>query len=528
MKKTLILSATFALFVLSACSPDVDTLATTEYVNAAQNAKKAAQLFESADFEQSLKQFKQVRMQVEGIPAKYPSSTIALKLVSEDNVKLGNFKSEEIADIIEKLENVVLDVNKKISRTIAISEISAEYVYLYNCVKNCKNLGEEEKRAIIYANKELSALAKAEARKEQARNEKMSDIKDSQQKLPSEKKLSSEEIQKLLTEAEKNASHCAFEISASQALLEKATFVDEKHLDEFSKILRKGFAKAKIITIAKLREKAFANLATAAASSGDENLALEIISQIKNPESFEFTFSELATTLGKTKNYPAALSIASNVKNPQIKNSFLAELALNVATQNKFSTSIEIAKQISDVALKNSTLSQIAIYAYDTNNAKDFISAVANLDISDLSFCEKFAKYADGDCKYTTSGLLATLAKMTIPINAKIAKILTDISKKNYPNEPSKLEIIEQQIVENLTALNYIDEAIEFANTSSFPMLRVKLGLSIISKNKQLALKLLNDTSNEVNNRTTFAFLVETSSLSDEEKTALLKRFLKL
>ncbi len=526
MKKTFTSLLLASIALLSACAPNVDKQASTEYVDAANNVISAKKLFENADFAQALSKFEQARAQVNNIPTKYPSSAIALKLVSESDVMLAMFELEEIDSIIEKLKTITSASNQKIARTVAIAELADSHAKLYNCVINSEDLSDKEKSDIISANKKLTVLAR-NAKTKNAKN----DVTSEKTVSPTQKKkLSEQEVKTLLDDAQKNATRCAFEISASEELLKKSELVDETFRAEFSKILRKGHSRAKIITIAKLREIACANLAAAAAKSGDDELALEIISQIKNPEAFEDVFSKLASSLGKTKNYPAALAIASNVKNQKIKDAFLMELSQNVAEQNRILAAIEIAKQISSVKERNIALAKIAVFTYDKSDYKNFVTAMSNFDISDLSFSSEFSKYAKKECKTYIAGTLATLAKITIPINKKIAKILTDIAKKEYTQNSNFNSEIELLIAENLLALDALNEVLDFANRSKSPMSRAKIAMKIVAKDKPMALKILADTQEEISpeGAVEFSFLVETSTLSDEEKTKSLEKFLKL
>ncbi len=534
MKKKFILLSISLAGVLSACVPEnTDKQASAEYVGAAQNAMKAKALFENADFEKSRATFNQARAQVSRVIEKYPSSPIALRLVSESDVRLASFELDEVDEIIEKLEIITNPSLKKIARTIAIAESFESdsedsfnaYKTLLDLVDTSDAFSDTEKLAIITNNPKLAVMNKRFTQKV-----KQSTTAKKTQKLQAKKNLSDAEIKKLLAEAQKNASYCAFELSASEALLKKAKLVEKSFSTEFSKILRQGYAKAKIITIEKLRAKACANLAAAAAKSGNDELALEIISQIKNPEAFENVFSELASSLGKTKNYPAALAIAANVKNKKTKNAFLAELAQNIALQNKIATAIEIAKQISTIKEKNSAIAKLAVFAYDKQDTKNFILALSNLDISDLEFSAEFSKYAKKDYKTSSCENLAILAKITIPLNQKIAKILTNLAIKEYSQKSDAQNLeIEKLIAENLFNLYAEQDALEFISKSKSPINRAKVILKML-KDKTLALKMLKEIKLEFSgwNRIYFAFLVETSSLSGQEKNDLLKSFLKL
>ena len=539
--KTILFTLATSTICLVACTAkeniDADKEASKEFVQAALQLNEAKKDIENFNFAQAYKDVVDALNKVDKVVSTYPSSSIALKLVSEENVKIGAFKydtlKENVEPILRQINNPHL---QPISRSWVLASFSPSpndaFTALAENIENSQTLTIEQKKTIT---EKIPYLIE--------KKQKKSEIKSAPQLVKTSNKpkkiLSEIEIQLLLKEAEKNAKYCAYELSASEELLKKAENIDAKKYPVFSKILRSALERAKQISVLNLREKSYATLAAAAAKSNDETLSLEIISLIKNPNAFEDVFKSIADSLGKTKNYPAALAIASKIKNTQIKNEFLSKLAKNIAMQNKMQTAVEIAKQINTSIIKNETLCNIAELAYDKKDQKTFIGAISNIDVSSLECLKIFLKYANSDLRNnpSTCGATATLAKMVIPINKKIGAILNNLAIKGGVTNYTTAELI----VSNLIALDKFDSAVSFAenemiklNNSS--LLIAKVAILGAEKNKKEAINILKQQSakmqkaNYLNhkNKISFAFLVETSNLSETEKNDILKPLLNL
>ncbi len=534
MLSTIALSAIF----LASCSPkkniDIDKEASKEFVQAALQLDDAKKTLENFEFANAQKEFVKISNNIDEIIRKYPSSRIALKLVSEDNVRIGTFKYDSLKKkIIPILEQLNTPEIKPIVRTWAIASFDSKseqaFKVIANDVENYGSFSNEIKKGIIEQIPFAIELKSSKtAKKLQIKSYKNIEIKKNE--------LSEIEVNLLLKEAEKNAKYCAYELSASEELLKKAEKIDVKKYPKFSKILRAGLEKAKQISVLKLREKSYATLAAAAAKANDESLALEIMSLIKNPEAFENVFKSIADSLGKTKNYPAALSIASKINNLEIKNDFLARLVNNIAMQGKILHAIEISKQIKSLAIKNKALCNIAIIAYEAKDFSNFVVAISNIDISNLDCLNAFTKYASTDIKNnpTTSGAIATLAKMVIPTNPKMGEILNDLSAKNEKINYAAAETI----VENFVAVNRFDKVESFVQSNvdtikNADLLIAKAVVLGANKNKSKAMEILKrlakkTKNNDILKQVAFAFIVETSLLSETEKTEVLKPLFKL
>ncbi len=319
MKKTPLL---LALALLSACAPDPDKSATKEYVEAAKQTRTANALFESARFAEALKNFGQADGKIDAILEKYPSSSIALKLVSESGVKVGEFEYSALrTKIIPSLKAIASPKLAKVSTAWAIasfakteSETAAAFERIAREVAESDKFSEDEKAEILDAvpvkiTRPISMKTAAQPAKPEPKQ--------------TPQTLQKPEIDKLLAEAKSNAVYSSFSLSAAESLLEKAKIVPQQRRAEFSEILRSATAQTDKISVVSLKEKAFAILAAAAAQVGDESLTLELLAKIKNPESLEKVFVTLAANLAKTRNYAAALGTVAKIKNPQTRDEFV-------------------------------------------------------------------------------------------------------------------------------------------------------------------------------------------------------------
>ncbi|MBE6413111.1 MAG: hypothetical protein E7035_00990 [Verrucomicrobiaceae bacterium] len=536
--KSLLYTITISTLFLTACSPtdakkNPDKEASEQFVRAALQLYDAKKLAEDFQFQKAFDEFSDIANKVDSIVSTYPSSTIALRLVSEDNVKIGAFKFDFLkANVIPTMKELTSQDIASIARTWSIASFSNKkdvaFNEIANLVQNDTSLSPEQKQNILQKVPVKVSLKKPQhVAKEINKYESEQNV---QKKI-----LSDNEIQQLLKEAEKNAKYCSYELSASEQLLKKSENINVAKYPQFSKILRNALEKASQISIISLREKAFATLAAAAAKSGDETLALEIISYIKNPDAFENVFKSLADTLGKTKNYPSALAIASKLKNEDIKNKFLSTLSINVANQGRVQPAIEIAKQIKDIKIKNDALCQISMIAYDSKDISNFINAITNIDAKNLECLKVFLKYSKNiNISPSVASATATLAEMIIPTNKKFGEILNNMAIKNEDNNNSSASII----ISNFIALDKYKDAVAYAekiseNTPQKRMLIAQTAVWNIAKGKEDAVNTLNKLVNQIklediSVQIQFSYLVETSKLSDDEKNKILKPLFKL
>ena len=531
--KLITLAFLTSLFSVS-CSDNRNEQAAAGYVKIAQTSATAKKMSVNSEFENALATFIKIDSDIQNLVNQYPESPIALRLVSEENIMVGTFKYKDITErIIPKLKNITNPKVKQISRTWAIAAFEDNwqdaFKVLHSMVVKDSNFAQELKDEI---SKNLPIPTTINTTAQVGKKTSI------EKRATTQKMLSAKEMKKLLEDAKQNARYCAFELKAAEALLEKSKSITNDYRMEFSAILQEALKRSEQISVVSLREKSFALLAAAAAQTNDEILTMQIISKIKDSNAFEKVFVELASTIGKTKNYPTALAIASKIKTQKIKDDFLAQLAYNVVTQNKVNPAIEIAKQISQVQQKNATICKIASLAYDAKNYKDFISAITNIDVSNLECLSEFLKYETNTVtEKTIPTSAAVLAKITIPLNQKIGMYLTNLSVEKYSGGLITAEII----TDNLLALKEYQKATDFVRVKthekltreqSFALL-THVAISGLEFDKPEALKtlknlVLRSKVEDVATKIFIAYDIEKSKLSETEKTEILKPLLNL
>ncbi len=531
MKKTPLL---LALALLAACAPDPDKSATKEYVEAAKQTRTANALFESAHFAEALKNFGQADAKIEAILEKYPSSQIALKLVSESGVKVGEFEYDTLrAKIIPSLEAAANPKLAKVSAAWAIAsfagseaETSAAFERIAREVAESDNFSDAEKAEIIDA--VPVKITRPVVIKPAAQT-----AKPEQKKQP--QTLQKPEADKLLAEAKNNALYCSFNLSAAEALLEKAKIVPQQRRAEFSEILRSATAQVDKISVASLREKAFAILAAAAAQVGEESLTLELLAKIKNPESLEKVFVTLAANLAKTRNYAAALGTVAKIKNPQTRDEFVKTLSENAAQNGRFDTATEVARQISTVGVRNEVMAKIATLAHDSGNGAACVAAVSNIDVSNLDCLQHFLKYAPASAEKSASSAATAAAQILLRQNAAISKALLDIAVKNFDNSPKTAVFIAKVLVKSgrsADALAFVKSVSQKLGSSAADV-SVKTAICAAQSDPQKAEEMLAEISRKMAlenaaDRAAFALDVQNSALSEDAKRKILGGLLKI
>ncbi len=531
MKKTPLL---LALALLSACAPDPDKSATKEYVEAAKQTRTANALFESARFAEALKNFGQADGKIDAILEKYPSSSIALKLVSESSVKVGEFEYSALrTKIIPSLKAIASPKLAKVSTAWAIasfakteSETAAAFERIAREVAESDKFSEDEKAEILDAvpvkiTRPISMKTAAQPAKPEPKQ--------------TPQTLQKPEIDKLMAEAKSNAVYSSFSLSAAESLLEKAKIVPQQRRAEFSEILRSATAQTDKISVVSLKEKAFAILAAAAAQVGDESLTLELLAKIKNPESLEKVFVTLAANLTKTRNYAAALGTVAKIKNPQTRDEFVKTLSENAAQNGRFDTATEVARQISTVGVRNEVMAKIATLAHDSGNGAACVAAVSSIDVSNLDCLRQFLKYAPASAEKSTSSAATAAAKILLKQNAAISKALLDIAVKHFDNSPKTAVFIADVLVKSGRSA----DAFEFVKTVSQKLgeraadVSVKTAILAAQSDPQKAEQLLAEISRKTAlesaaDRAAFALDVQNSNLSKEAKRKILGGLLKI
>ena len=532
MKKIPVL---LALALLSACAPDPDKSAAQEYVEAAKQTRTANALFEQAHFAEALKNFTQADAKIETILEKYPSSSIALKLVSENGVKVGDFGYDALrAKIIPSLGAITNPKLAKVSAAWAIASFAkteAEKAAAFERI--AREVAESDKFSAAEKAEIFDAVPVRIARPVLQTATQQPATAPAPKQTP--QTLQKAEADKLLAEAKNNALYCSFNLSAAESLLEKAKIVPQQRRAEFSKILRTATEQADKISVVSLKEKAFAILAAAAAQVGDESLTLELLAKIKTPESLEKVFVTLAANLAKTRNYAAALGTVAKIKNPQTRDEFVKTLSENAAQNGRFDTATEVARQISALAVRNDVMAKIAVLAHDAQNGAACVAAVSNIDVSNLDCLRQFLKYAPASAEKSASSAATAAAKILLKQNAAISKALLDIAVKHFDNSPKTAVFIADILVKSgrsADALGFV-KSVSGKLGSSAADVSVKTAICAAQSDPQKAEELLAEISRKTAlesaaNKAAFALDVQNSALSEDAKRKILGGLLKI
>ena len=529
MKKAFTFTTIAVCALLTACfkTQSDDQKASAQYVKAALESEKAVADIQSFKTAVALGKFRSVAEQIGAITKNYPSSKIALRLVSEKDVSLGKFPVEDISEkIIPALETSLAPELAPVKRAWLVAALSVEPTAAVNV------LAEEtiKTNALTLKQKE-SVLVKLPV-SVRLPAEKKAEAKNTQPRATETASPSSSDCKKLLAEARKAARFT--DISKADEILAISEKIGASGGGEFAEILKAAIAKASTISVASLREKSYAILAAAAANSANYDLAIQTLSQINSSAALESVFPALAKTLGRTDKYPATLSVISKITNAQKRDDLTAMLAENMAARK---TSLKaagaIAAQISDVKKRNAALAKIAAAAYRATENAVFMASISKIDISNLDCLAEFAEFSPEKINAKSQAdNLANLARMTLPFDKKIAAFLNAKAAEKF----DVASLASKTVIDNFTALGNFAQAKKFALAQS-PQNAFDLDVSITlrgaeagDKGEIALLKTLAEKASHMaaTQRVKTAFAIETAKIPADIKDAVISNLLKI
>ena len=528
MKKAFILTILAVCALLTACfkSQTDDKKASTQYVKAAIESESAladTKNFKTAD---ALGKFRAIAAQIGGITKDYPSSQIALRLVSEKGVLLGKFPVEEISEkMIPALAASLAPELAPVKRAWLVAALSD------NPSAAVKTLAQEtiKTNALTPSQKEsilakLPVSVKLPAEKPAAKT-----VQPSASQTAS---LSDADCKRLLEQSRKAARFT--DISKAGEILAVSEKIGAAGGGEFAEILKAAIAKASTISVASLREKSYAILAAAAANSANYDLAIQTLSQINSSAALESVFPALAKTLGRTDKYPATLAVISKITNAQKRDDLTAMLAENMAARKtSLKAAVAIAAQIADVKKRNAALAKTAASAYRAADNAVFMASIVKIDISNLDCLAEFAEFSPEKINAKSQAdTLANLARMTLPFDKKIAAFLNTEAAEKF----DAASLASKTVMDNFTTLGNFVQAKKFALAQS-PQNAFDLDLAITlrgaeagDKGEILLLQTLSEKASYMaaDKRAKIAFAIETAKIPDETKDATISNLLKI
>lgn len=453
--------------LVSACSASSEKDANREYVNAAKKVASAAKSFDEADYSSADKLCREAFASVQTIIEKYPDSSIALKVVTDRDLRIGPCTYVDLSErIIPSLDKYSLEVfepaglawsiavsqKDEASRDLALDTLAqkilsakpTDRISVERLSDMCNACVLEIKSAPLKSRILAERAASSDDPGEKSSAPDMKSMMLMQKTAPAPVEKIADEAA-FLAKAGSDAKLVAYELRAVSNLREmalQAKTATPKTAEEFKKSLDLALENIMKISSVKARETALADMAAAYANLGDISKSVEIAKGLDNPEIFSSVFQNIAEQASKAKNYTAAIGLASKIPNEGEKSAFLCALAAGVAEQGLFAEAVEISKMLKDVPSRNLANANIAKQAFAAGNGKVFIEAISRIDVSDLSALDVFNVDVEGfeSSAAKDSMRLATLASVAVSEDRDIAEALNNLAIEAINSPLSKIE----------------------------------------------------------------------------------------
>lgn len=429
---TIILAA--SITAVSACSASPDKSANREYVAASLEVSRAAQAYDAADYAAAKKLCDSAAAKVAKILSDYPESEIAVRIVSDPQLRLGGVEYQWFCKKLpEKLE---LLTDPKFGK------LGLLWPVLVNA-----NLRPDDVREAARFAKDQSRRAENDAQKAQYDSlvKSLSEIcpaansgvdtrtnpaaatapkpATEKEKTVEPKKIADKKF--FLDDAKTKAAIVGYDISvvAKLAEMSRAAKADsDETFAEFKKLLDTARANIAKISNAHTRDSANSQLVEIYADAGLGGDAVEIAKSVSDPQLFESAFLKTADAAGKSENYMQAIALASRLPEGARKNEFLAKIAGAVAERGYFGAAGSVLDTVKDAHARELGYARLLLCAKTPMQKK---SAAAKISPENFEALAKISETLRGRADFD-SGNPADRAAVL----ADFAKIVSDADKQ--------------------------------------------------------------------------------------------------
>lgn len=429
---TIILAA--SITAVSACSASPDKSANREYVAASLEVSRAAQAYDAADYAAAKKLCDSAAAKVAKILSDYPESEIAVRIVSDPQLRLGGVEYQWFCKKLpEKLElltdpkfgklgllwPVLVNANlrpddvreaarfaKDQSRRAENDAQKAQYDSLVKSLSEicpAANSGVETR----------TTSAAAAAQKPAAEKE----------KTVEPKKIADKKF--FLDDAKTKAAIVGYDISvvAKLAEMSRAAKADsDETFAEFKKLLDTARANIAKISNAHTRDSANSQLVEIYADAGLGGDAVEIAKSVSDPQLFESAFLKTADAAGKSENYMQAIALASRLPEGARKNEFLAKIAGAVAERGYFGAAGSVLDTVKDAHARELGYARLLLCAKTPMQKK---SAAAKISPENFEALAKISETLRGRADFDSENPADRAAVL-----ADFAKVVSDADKQ--------------------------------------------------------------------------------------------------
>lgn len=429
---TIILAA--SITAVSACSASPDKSANREYVAASLEVSRAAQAYDAADYAVAKKLCDSAAAKVAKILSDYPESEIAVRIVSDPQLRLGGVEYRWFCKKLPEKLGLLTDPK--------FEKLGLLWPVLVNA-----NLRPDDVREAARFAKDQSRRAENDAQKAQYDSlvKSLSEICPAANsgvetrttsaaaaaQKPAAEKEKTVEPKKIadkkffLDDAKTKAAIVGYDISvvAKLAEMSRAAKADsDETFAEFKKLLDTARANIAKISNAHTRDSANSQLVEIYADAGLGGDAVEIAKSVSDPQLFESAFLKTADTAGKSENYMQAIALASRLPEGARKNEFLAKIAGAVAERGYFGAAGSVLDTIKDAHARELGYARLLLCAKTPMQKK---SAAAKISPENFEALAKISETLRGRADFD-SGNPADRAAVL----ADFAKIVSDADKQ--------------------------------------------------------------------------------------------------
>lgn len=429
---TIILAA--SITAVSACSASPDKSANREYVAASLEVSRAAQAYDAADYAAAKKLCDSAAAKVAKILSDYPESEIAVRIVSDPQLRLGGVEYRWFCKKLPEKLGLLTDPK--------FEKLGLLWPVLVNA-----NLRPDDVREAARFAKDQSRRAENDAQKAQYDSlvKSLSEICPAANsgvetrttsaaaaaQKPAAEKEKTVEPKKIadkkffLDDAKTKAAIVGYDISvvAKLAEMSRAAKADsDETFAEFKKLLDTARANIAKISNAHTRDSANSQLVEIYADAGLGGDAVEIAKSVSDPQLFESAFLKTADAAGKSENYMQAIALASRLPEGARKNEFLAKIAGAVAERGYFGAAGSVLDTVKDAHARELGYARLLLCAKTPMQKK---SAAAKISPENFEALAKISETLRGRADFD-SGNPADRAAVL----ADFAKIVSDADKQ--------------------------------------------------------------------------------------------------
>lgn len=542
---TIILAASIA--AVSACSASPDKSANREYVAASLEVSRAAQAYDAADYAAAKKLCDSAAAKVAKILSDYPESEIAVRIVSDPQLRLGGVEYQWFCKKLPEKLGLLTDPK--------FEKLGLLWPVLVN-----GNLRPDDVREAARFAKEQSGRAENDAQKAQYDSlvKSLSEICPAanagvdtrttaataaapkpaaeKEKTVEPKKIADKKF--FLDDAKTKAAIVGYDISvvAKLAEMSRAAKADsDETFAEFKKLLDIARANIAKISNAHTRDSANSQLVEIYADAGLGGDAVEIAKSVSDPQLFESAFLKTADAAGKSENYMQAIALTSRLPDGARKNEFLAKIAGAVAERGYFGAAGSVLDTVKDAHARELGYARLLLCAKTPMQKK---SAAAKISPENFEALAKISESLRGRAGFDSenpadrAAVLADFAKVVSDADKQLADKTIALAVSSLPKSGDISECA-VPIAEYFAAVGEPEKGLNFVlenlfRLSKFPPESIcSLSASVAKGNEKLAVEGFKAAAvHGAMNPVKFAECVVRSGLPSLAQTEVLKTFL--